>query len=377
MSYRAKWIAFTFVLMTACSGRPTGDPGYNVALNLIPPDDQLYDAVDSASLNVTAADMQSPFTAVYAIDPTGRAPQIIGLNLETGPARIFRIWLKNNDGRALFSSSASGDISDGRLLSLNFVFGQSGFGSGSTVKVFRDQLPWGSRALDSTLYEQGLTLGHEGDQFYIYYSDMMADVELRPDIDLVIISNDQPQAFYDRYALNQDRFEDFVRGGGILLWCACDLGWNYGSISEAGLTLPGSVMVNYSLDQINVVANSRYQLLSGLDDTLYGNYASQEYFDNMPYGVITYMTDTGSRPTLIGYGWGNGWVVISGQPLEYNYDRRSLYNIGDLLPRVVRFLLGITAGGTFSLIPGSGAFERECRGVVSYPAFALEGTPCQ
>ena len=377
MNYQAKWMIFTFVLMTACSGRPTGDPGYNVALNLIPPDDPLYDAVDSASLNVTAADMQSPFTAVYVIDPARRDPQIIGLDLESGLARIFRVRLKNNDGRVLFSSSASGDISEDRLLSLDFVFGQSGSGTASTVKVFRDQLPWDSRALDSTLYEQGLTLGHEDNQFYIYYSDMMADVELRPGIDLVIISNDQPQAFYDSYALNQDRFENFVREGGTLLWCACDLGWNYGSITEAGLTLPGSVMISYSLDQVNVVTNSEYQLLSGLDDTLHGNYASQEHFNNIPYGAIAYLTDTDSHPTLIGYGWGHGWVVISGQPLEYNYDRRHLYNIGDLLPRIVRFLLGITAGGTFSLIPGSGAFERECQGLVSHPAFALEGTPRQ
>ncbi len=377
MNYQAKWMVFTFVLMTACSGRATGDPGYNVALNLIPPDDPLYDAVDSASLSIGAADMQSPFIAVYAIDPAGRDAQIIGLDLESGVARIFRMQLKNDDGRVLFSSSASGDISEDRLLSLDFVFKQSGFGTASSVKVFRYQLPWDSRALDSTLCEQGLTLGHGGNQFYIYYSDMMADVELRPGIDLVIISNDQPQAFYDSYAVKQDRFENFVREGGVLLWCACDLGWNYGSITEAGLTLPVSVMVNYSLDQINVVTNSGYQLLSGLDDTLHGNYASQEHFDNIAYGAIAYLTDTDGRPTLIGYGLGDGWVIVSGQPLEYNYDRRDQYNIGDLLPRIVRFLSGITAGGTFSFIPGSGAFERECRGLVSYPAFALEGAPRQ
>jgi hypothetical protein len=377
MSYQAKWIMLSFVFMTTCSNRPSTDPGYNVALSLVPPDDPLYNAVDSASLEVAAPDMQSPFTAVYKIEPFRKDPLVIGLNLESGPARIFKIRLKNNDGRALFSSLASGDILEERLLSLDFIFVQTGFGVASTVKVFRDQLPWDSRALDSTLYEQGLTLGHEGNQFYIYYSDMMAGVELRPGIDLVIISNDQPQAFYDNYASNQDRFEDFVQEGGALLWCGCDMGWNYGSISEAGLTLPALVTLNYLLDQVNVVANSQYLLLFGLDDTLQGNYASQEYFDNIPYGAITYLTDTDSGPTLIGYGWGEGWVVISGQPLEYNYDRRGLYNIGDLLPRIVRFLLGITAGGTFSFIPGSGAFERECRSPVSCPAFALEGMPRQ
>ncbi len=368
---------FILAVMAACSDRPTEEPAYNVALTLIPPADPLYDLVDSASLSIDAVEMQSPFTAVYPIDPAIEDPRIIGLNLESGVARIFRMRLLNNDGRVLFSSLALGDISEDRLLSLDLVFGQSGFGTGSIVKIFRDRLPWDSRALDSTLYEQGLTLGHGGGQFYIYYSDMMADVELQPGIDLVIISNDQPQIFYDSYAVNQDRFENFVREGGTLLWCACDLGWNYGSITEAGLTLPGFITTRYSLDQVNIVTNSEYQLLSGLSDTLHGNYASQEYFENIPYGAIAYLTDTDGRQTLIGYGLGNGWVIVSGQPLEYNYDRRDQYNIGDLLPRIVSFLLGITPGGSFSLIPGSGAFERQCRGSASSPAFALEGTTRQ
>lgn len=372
-----KWMVFAFAFIMACSDRPTADPGYNIVLNLIPPADPLYDIVDSASLNINAPDMQSPFLAIYEMDPNSGDPRIIGLDLESGPARIFRIKLKNDDGRVLFSSSATTDISEDRLLILDFVFRQSGFGAASIVKIFRDQLPWDSRALDSTLYEQGLTLGHDRNQFYIYYSDMMADIELQPGIDLVLISNDQPQTFYDNYALNQDRFESFVREGGAVLWCACDLGWNYGSIIEAGLTLPGSIMANYSLDQVNIVANTEYQLLSALDDTLHGNYASQAYFDNIPYGAIAYLTDTGGHPTLMGYRIGNGWVLVSGQPLEYNYDRRDLYNIGDLLPRIIRFLLGIRAGGAFSLIPGSGTFERECQDSASWPAFALEGTPRQ
>jgi hypothetical protein len=377
MSYQIKWMVTAVVFMAACSGQPTWDPGYNVVLNLIPPDDPLYNTVDSACVNIDAVDMPSPFRATFPIDPAGGEPWIIGLDMESGIARIFRIELKHNDGRVFFSSSASGDISENLLLDLDFVFKQSGFGVASTVKVFRDLLPWDSRAMDSTLYEQGMTLGHGGNQFYIYYSDMMADVELRPGIDLVIISNDQPQVFYDNYALNQNRFEDFVREGGTILWCACDLGWNYGSITEAGLTLPGQILARYSLDQVNIVTNSDYQLLSGLDDTLYGNYASQEYFDNIPYGAIAYLTDTDGRITLTGYGLGDGWVIVSAQPLEYNYDRRDQYNIGVLLPRLVRFLLGITAGGTFSLIPGYGAFDREFRESASCPAFALEGTPRQ
>jgi hypothetical protein len=377
MIYRKKWITFASILMLGCSGRPTVEQEYNVLLNLLPPDDPLYDTVYAANLSIDAADMQSPFLAEYAIEPADRAPLIIGLNLESGPARIFRVGLKSDDGRVLFSASAVEDISDGQMLILDFVFRQSGFGRASIVKIFRDQLPWDSRALDSTLYEQGLTQGHGLNQFYVYYSDMMATVELHPGMDLVIISNDQPQTFYDNYALNQDRFEEFVRQGGTLLWCACDLGWNYGSMTEAGLSLPGPIGVVYSLGQTNIVANSEYQLLLGLEDTLSGNYASQEYFQDLPYGALTYLTDTDGHPTLAGYGLGNGWVLVSGQPLEYNYDRRDVYNIGDLLPRLLRFLLGIAEGGTFSLFPGSGAYENEYGDLTNSPAFVLEGTPRQ
>ncbi len=69
MDFRAKWMIFTLAVMAACSGRPTEEPAYNVALTLVPPADPLYDLVDSASLSIDAVDMQSPFTAVYPIDP--------------------------------------------------------------------------------------------------------------------------------------------------------------------------------------------------------------------------------------------------------------------------------------------------------------------
>jgi hypothetical protein len=78
-----------------------------------------------------------------------------------------------------------------------------------------------------------------------------------------------------------------------------------------------------------------------LDSTLTGYYASHEALYNLPEGTISYTIDTRDMPTLVTYNYGLGWVVATGQPLEFSYDRIGQYNSGYLLPRVVRFLLGL------------------------------------
>jgi len=228
------------------------------------------------------------------------------------------------------------------------AFDQTGFGSGTTVVVFRDELPWDSFAMDSVLLAQGLTTGSCDGCYHVYPSTEMQYIQLRPDTDIVVISNDQPQAFYDYYAASRETFERFVADGGTLRWCACDLGWNYGSIQSSGLTLPRSVGISYALSGRNIISETGFDILAGMPDTLAGNYASQVAFNNLPAGTIIYMDNTDGDPVLIGYQMGDGLVFISGQPLEYNYDRRDNYSIGDLLPGLICFLLGIPADSQLS-----------------------------
>jgi hypothetical protein len=365
------------LLLVACQNHRTQVPDYNVIVNLHAPDDQLYYEVDSALVSIEAPDMPDPVTTGVTIEGKTTSPISFGFTLDEGTEGIFDAKLLSNDSRTLFTTSQIADVPSDWLLVLEMRFHQTGFGAGSTVKVFRDELPWESAALDSVLSAAGLTLGQSTGQYQVYQSAAMTETDLNPGIDLVIISNDQPQPFYDNYAANQNRFDDFVLDGGTILWCACDMGWNYGSIADAGLTLPGAVDVSYSLDQINIITDSDYALLGGLADTLHGNYASQEYFGNLPYGAITYLTDTDGHATMIAYEVGDGWVILSGQPLEYNYDRKDLYNMGYMLPALIRFLLGITGDGIFSYIPGSGAFEQAglYRQLSSSPV--MEGAPRQ
>ena len=107
-----------------------------------------------------------------------------------------------------------------------------------TVKIFRNNLPWDSNALTIVLASLGFSPGTGPDKYEILPSSAMGSASLIPGEDLVIIANDQTQSFYDDYAAHQVRFADFVRGGGAILWEACDIGWANGSMALAGVVLP-------------------------------------------------------------------------------------------------------------------------------------------
>lgn len=365
------------LILISCTESPMFMPSYNVRLNCEFPDDPLVESASSARVTVRAPDIGSAIDSTFSINEPGLMVLSLDLNVKPGPDREFRISLMNDGGGTAFTGLAVETIPENRASAVNLVINQAGFSSASSVLIFRDQYPWDSRALDSTLISHGLTTGTGDGQYSVYPSSEMLYAELRPGIDLVIISNDQPQEFYDNYAASAHRFEQFAYDGGTILWCACDMGWNYGSISDAGLELPGPVGISYSLDIYNLVTNPGFELIGGLPDTLRGNYASQETFFNLPGGCLTYLTNTNGSPTLVGFAAGDGWIVISGQALEYNYDRRDNYSIGELLPRLIRFLLGIRTGEPLSLLPGSGTLVSEAGSEGNSYLLTSEGTSRQ
>ena len=215
-----------------------------------------------------------------------------------------------------------------------------GRGTANHIKLFRDALPWDSNAMVD-LFE---ALGFGGAGAYeILSSGDMRSVDLIPGQDLVVISNDQPQGFYNNYARNQVKFFNFVDNGGTLFWGASDEGWKGGSIAEAGIRLPGGVEVHHELESVNLVYDQAMTLplVSGLPQALTGNYASHEWFSNLPDGTVIYTIGGNSgQPTLIEFNWGAGWVIMTGQPLEWGYDRRDDYTMGLLLDRVIVYVLG-------------------------------------
>jgi len=222
--------------------------------------------------------------------------------------------------------------------SLNVV---TGYGNASHIKLFMDKNPWNSDAMIRMLQKLGYTEGTSSNTYEILPSSEMGTIALSPGIDLVIISNDQTQTFYNNYANNQILFNNFVNNGGALFWEACDNGWNEGSMQSAGVILPGNLKTSYKLDYYNYVYNSSLPLVKGLPSTLDHNYASHESFSNFPDGTIIYCINSDSKPTLIEFNLGAGWVLISGQPLEHQYDR--VYRNPDmenLLPRIISRFTG-------------------------------------
>lgn len=216
-----------------------------------------------------------------------------------------------------------------------------GAGTATHIKLFRDNLPWRSNAMVVVLEALGFTEGQGAHTYEIIKSSEMVTVPLIPGEDLVIISNDQNQNFYNNYAASQIRFRNFVYTGGSLFFGACDRGWASGSISDAAIVLPGNITLTYNYDRTNFVAQLGLPLVDGLPETLRGNYASHEGFTNLPEGTIIYCRDTTERATLIEFNLGGGWMIVTGQPLEWGYDRHKAYSIGLVLPRVISHFTGL------------------------------------
>ena len=216
-----------------------------------------------------------------------------------------------------------------------------GAGTADHVKLFRDNLPWSNNAMVEMLESLGFTEGVGPNTYEIIPSSQMATEPLEPGKDLVIISNDQNQTFYNNYAASQVRFTNFVYTGGSMFWEACDEGWASGSIVNAGIVLPGNISTTFDYDYWNYITDPNLPLVAGLPTSMDHNYASHESFSNLPDGTTVYCVDESNNPTLIEFNLGGGWIIISGQPLEHQY--KTVYGAADmekLLPRIVSYFTG-------------------------------------
>ena len=209
------------------------------------------------------------------------------------------------------------------------------------IKVFRDILPWESNAFETVMASLGYTEGTGSKQYEILSSSEMATNIILPGQDLVVIMNDQDQDYYNNISASYERIERFLANGGAMLWEACDEGWNTGSMASAGLSLPKGVTYTFNLDETNYNVLSGSTLMSGLPETLTGNYASHEYFTNLPSDAVVYMEDTYGHATMFEYSpFGLGSVIVTGNPLEWGYDSVDSYTIGLVYPNLFTYILG-------------------------------------
>lgn len=214
-------------------------------------------------------------------------------------------------------------------------------GNAVHVVILRDAVPWAPEVppvLDQMLEAIGFTEGAGPRRYEIRGSGEMSTLTLSPGEDLLIVQNDQPQTFYNAYGRNQIRFLQFVASGGTIFWEACDLGWNGGSIQAARIVLPGGVELRPYQTWRNEIALPGAPIVEGLPAEIYGQYASHEGIENLPDGATVYIRDDAGSPTLVEFGYGDGWVILTTQPLEWNFYHN--WTGGLVMPNVVCYVLG-------------------------------------
>ncbi len=188
------------------------------------------------------------------------------------------------------------------------------------VLLIQSVVPWSSNANEQVLSQLGLGYA-------------MVDINQAANMDfseyqLVMIANDQNNAFYNGLASIKSKLGNYVASGGSLLYGACDYGWGGGT--HQGM-LPGEVgLAEIDPQNYNYVSDSNHPIVTGeasegipLTNTdLYSNYASHRNFDIStlpPDSRVILNSGDANKPTLIEYGIGNGTVIASTLTWEHNY----------------------------------------------------------
>ncbi len=177
------------------------------------------------------------------------------------------------------------------------------------VLIIEDQLPWYEWSTHNILTANGIPYDQIG-------SAQMATIDLTPYV-LVIISSDQPDAFYTTWNANLARFEAYVAGGGAL--------WIGTATASQGLTdplLPGGVVLNDDIfAQYGNVAAPGHPWVVGVSSPFDGHWASHGEFSNLyPGSIVVATSATTGNPTLVDYQLGSGRVLITALTLEIGWD---------------------------------------------------------
>lgn len=225
------------------------------------------------------------------------------------------------------------------------------------VLLIQTALPWGSNANTVVLNKLGYT-------YAIADIDAISTINLF-DYKVVLIVNDQDQAFYNSYATKYTEFETYVKNGGTLLFFATDNGWAGGNNTT---DLPGHVAIGDEFDNFNSIAKSNHVIVTGelteppsftsypklTNKDLDGTYTSHNYFveSTLPDNATVVMrSKANKRPTLVSYPLGNGMVVASGITWEYTYDRfiavNTQYGFGRALPDIINYAMTLGDGKKF------------------------------
>jgi subtilisin family serine protease len=203
--------------------------------------------------------------------------------------------------------------------------------NGALWLVLMDELPWLSEAWFVELEANGVV-------YDVAPSEAMGEIPLEQ-YSVVLIPNDQPQQFYDRYNENLGWFEDYLFSGGVLFVGAASEGFNGGQFGE-GVLPGGPPIVEEAFEELNIVIAPDHPLVSGVPEEIFGDFASHSGFNGIdglpgPAQVIA-VGDFEGWPTLVEYELGAGTVVATGQTLEFGYEEGQ--DAGQILVNAVPYL---------------------------------------
>jgi len=155
---------------------------------------------------------------------------------------------------------------------------------------------------------------------------------------LIIIGDDQPQSFYNNYALAETKIEGYIQDGGVVVFQAVDDGWQYGHLQ---VDLPGDVKrephwsesssTGFYYDWYNYIADYSSPIVTAelsdkislTNEDLHAYQISLCEFteSSLPSGsnVIFRGTRTG-KPTLVEYPYGSGIVIATGLTWGFFWD---------------------------------------------------------
>jgi V8-like Glu-specific endopeptidase len=185
------------------------------------------------------------------------------------------------------------------------------------VAIFQDRAPWDLNVTEPILIDNGLS-------YTLFNSSDMGIVDLSS-YQKVMISSDQNQQFYDRLAANATWFEDYVANGGILLLSTCDWAWGGGHWDESYLWPGGLNRTHVYFNNVSINLHHHPVLLTPsiieddeLDDW---NSASHGYYISYPNETQEILLDPITlNPVLVELEFGDGFIVATNQPLEWNHN---------------------------------------------------------
>ncbi len=175
------------------------------------------------------------------------------------------------------------------------------------VLILKDTDAWASPANEQILKDMGISFSVAGSLNY-------GEFDLN-NYEVVIVVSDQPQAFYNAFNDHLAEFENYIRSGGVLIFNGADKGWNQGFWAE----LPGGLHHKKIYDNTNFISDSAHPISQGMPASFWGNYASHDYFEDIPAGAKLISRNSGSGYTTVEYKMDAGTVIASCITLEAHY----------------------------------------------------------